>query len=131
MASMFPGGMPGGMQGMPGGAAEPPKEVDNGKMVDLLDKIDKSDTYAKNEAASFPMTNLFIGDSRLGCKSDADEQLILHIAFQEFVKVRIVNIMCVNQKSKREFSFFTPFPPFYCRFIRSSLQNSTMESIRN
>ena len=71
--------------GMP--AAEPPKEVDNCKMIDLLDKIDKQDTYAKNESASFPMTNLFIGDSRLGCKSDADEQLILHISFQEFVKV--------------------------------------------
>jgi len=82
MAAMFPGGMPGGMPG-----AEAPKEVDNGKMIDLTDKIDKSETYAKNEAASFPMTNLFIGDSRLGCKSDADEQLILHISFQEFVKV--------------------------------------------
>lgn len=81
MAAMFPGGMPGGMP-----AAEP-KDVDNGKMMDLLDKIDKQDSYAKNEAASFPMTNLFIGDSRLGCKSDADEQLILHISFQEFVKV--------------------------------------------
>ena len=86
MASMFPGGMPGGMQGMPG--AEPPAKADDGKMMDLTDKIDKSESYAKNEAASFPMTNLFIGDSRLGCKSDADEQLILHIAFQEFVKVR-------------------------------------------
>lgn len=87
MAAMFPGagGLPGGMPGAP----EPPKEVDNGKMVDLLDKIDKSETYARNEAASFPMTNLFIGDSRLGCKSDADEQLIIHIAFQEFVKVRL------------------------------------------
>lgn len=82
MAAMFPGGMPGGMP-----VAEPPKEVDSGKMMDLLDKIDKSESYAKNEAASFPMTNLFIGDSRLGCKSDADEQLILHISFQEFVKV--------------------------------------------
>ena len=59
----------------------------SGQMVDLRDKIEKASCYARNEAAGFPMSNLFIGDSRLGCKSDADEQLILHIAFQEFVKV--------------------------------------------
>ena len=96
MAAMFPGGMPGGMP-----AAEPPKEVDNGKMIDLLDKIDKQDTYAKNESASFPMTNLFIGDSRLGCKSDADEQLILHISFQEFVKVWTVCVIRKENKTRR------------------------------
>ena len=60
---------------------------DNGQLVDLLSKIDNSDCYARNEASGFPMTNLFIGDTRLGCKSDADEQLILHVSFQEFVKV--------------------------------------------
>ena len=85
MASMFPN-MPGGLPELP--AAELPQESDNGMMVDLSDKIDKSECYARNEAASFPWSNLFIGDSRLGCKSDADEQLIIHIAFTEFVKVR-------------------------------------------
>ena len=60
---------------------------DDGKMVDLTDKIEKSGCYARNEASGFPMSNLFIGDSRLGCKSDTDEQLIIHIEFQEFVKV--------------------------------------------
>jgi hypothetical protein len=88
MAAMFPngGGIPGmpGAGGMPEGPAEP---ADDGKMVELSGKIDKSECYARNEDSRFPMTNLFIGDTRLGCKSDADEQLILHIAFQEFVKV--------------------------------------------
>ena len=79
--------MPGGMPGGPGGAAE---EKDDGKMVDLSSKIDNSECFARNEASGFPMSNLFIGDSRLGCKSDADEQLILHVAFQEFVKVRSI-----------------------------------------
>ncbi len=60
----------------------------SGQMVDLSDKIEKASCYARNEAAGFPMSNLFIGDSQFGCKSDTDEQLILHIAFQEFVKVR-------------------------------------------
>lgn len=49
--------------------------------------IDKSDSYALNEDPNFPMSNLFIGDTRLGCKSDADEQILWHVAFQEFVKV--------------------------------------------
>jgi len=78
MAEMFPNA----------GAAAPAASADNGNMVSLGDKIDALDCYARNEAAGFPMSNLFIGDSRLGCKSDADEQLILHVAFNEFVKVR-------------------------------------------
>jgi hypothetical protein len=61
---------------------------DDGKMIDLSTKFDMPDCYARNESSGYPMTNLFIGDTRLGCKSDADEQLIIHISFQEFVKVR-------------------------------------------
>jgi hypothetical protein len=70
-----------------GAGGGPPSEADDGKMVDLTMKIDQTDCYARNEASGFPMSNLFIGDSRLGCKSDADEQLIIHISFQEFVRV--------------------------------------------
>lgn len=71
-----------------GGGAPAPPPPDDGKMINLNSVIDQSGCYARNEAASFPMTNLFIGDSRLGCQSDTDEQLILHVAFREFVKVR-------------------------------------------
>ena len=73
-----------------------PPPVDDGRMINLIDKIDKSECYARNEDASFPFTNLFMGDSRLGCKSDTDEQLILFIEFNEFVKVRstIGSLMC-------------------------------------
>mmetsp|Transcript_21200 Transcript_21200/g.35082 ORF Transcript_21200/g.35082 Transcript_21200/m.35082 type:complete len:187 (+) Transcript_21200:91-651(+) len=88
MATTFPGA----------GAAPPQQEpADNGKLMSLTDKIDKSDCYARNEASGFPMTNLFIGDSRLGCKSDADEQLIIHISFQEFVKVHSLKFAEFNQ----------------------------------
>jgi len=86
------GGMPGG--GLPGGAPAGP--ADDGKMVDLSDFIDKSGCYARNEASGYPMSNLFIGDSRLGCRSDADEQLILHIAFQEFVKIKTIKFVSFN-----------------------------------
>lgn len=59
------------------------------KLIDLTDKLDKSACYARNEDSRFTWTNLMIGDTRLGCKSDTDEQLILHFAFNEFVKVRL------------------------------------------
>jgi len=64
---------------------------DDGKLLNLAPKISNKDCYAKNVDNRFPMSNLFIGDTRLGCKSDADEQLILHVAFNEFVKV---SVMC-------------------------------------
>ncbi|GAX13733.1 hypothetical protein FisN_30Lu021 [Fistulifera solaris] len=71
--------------------------TDDGKVVNLNAKICMAECYARNESKSFPMSNLFIGDSRLGCKSDADEQLILHIAFDEFVKVKEIKLTEFNQ----------------------------------
>ena len=96
------GMMPAGLGGMPGGssAAEGPK--DDGKMMNLADKIDNSECYARNQAPGFPMTNLFIGDSRLGCKSDADEQLITHISFQEFVKIKSIKFTAFNNGENPE-----------------------------
>lgn len=85
-----------GLGGMPGGAAGPEEPKDDGRLVDLSAKIDKSECFARNEAAGYSMQNLFIGDSRLGCKSDADEQLILHVAFQEFVKVKTIKFAAFN-----------------------------------
>lgn len=75
---------------------------DSGKMVDLSDKIEKSECYARNESAQFPMTNLFIGDSTFGCKSDADEQLIIHVAFCEFVKVHSIKLTEYNMGREPE-----------------------------
>jgi hypothetical protein len=68
-------------------AGSGPEAMDYSKLVDLGSKIDKSRCYARNESSKYPMTNLFLGDSRLGCMSDTDDQLILHIEFQETVKV--------------------------------------------
>jgi len=73
-----------------GGMSAPPAPAeprDDGKMIDLRPLIENPACYARNENVAFPMTNLFVGDSTLGCKSDADEQLIVHIQFNEFVKV--------------------------------------------
>lgn len=90
---MMSGGLPQG-----GGSAPAPPPVD-GKKVDLSVKFDKTECYARNESSQFPMENLFIGDSRFGCKSDADEQLILHFAFQENVKVHSIKFTEFNRGS--------------------------------
>ena len=94
--------MPAGLGGMPGGAPAPEGPKDDGKMINLADMIDKTECYARNQAPGFPMTNLFIGDSRLGCKSDADEQLILHISFQEFVKIKTIKFTAFNNGENPE-----------------------------
>lgn len=77
--------LPGGMS--QGGSSALPASEESNKLIDLSVKFDKLESYARNESSQFPMQNLFIGDTRLGCKSDTDEQLILHFAFTEFVKV--------------------------------------------
>mmetsp|Transcript_20714 Transcript_20714/g.60245 ORF Transcript_20714/g.60245 Transcript_20714/m.60245 type:complete len:189 (-) Transcript_20714:441-1007(-) len=83
------------MEGGAGAAAEAPP-ADDGKLVSLGEKIDKAQCYARNESSRFPWSNLLIGDGTLGCKSDADEQLIIHIQFQEFVKVHSIKLTEFN-----------------------------------
>jgi len=72
------------------------------KLIDLTDKLDKSACYARNEDSRFTWTNLMIGDTRLGCKSDTDEQLILHFAFNEFVKVHSMKFTEYNNGTEPE-----------------------------
>jgi hypothetical protein len=86
---MFPG-LGGATQPAANGgaaAAEPAPAKDGDNLMNLCDMLDKPMCYARNENTSYPLWNLFIGDSRLGMQSDADEQLIIHLSFQEFVKV--------------------------------------------
>lgn len=92
--------------GTDGGAAKYPNE---GKIVDLLDFIERKRCYARNEDPRFPHSNLFIGDSRLGCKSDADEQLIVHIAFNQFVKVSPIVKILPHSQNRQCWLFL--FPP--------------------
>jgi hypothetical protein len=119
-------------QGANAGGGAAPEEKDDGKMVDLRDKIDTAMSYAKNEASGFPMSNLFIGDSRLGCKSDTDEQLIIHIEFQEFVKVRIIVDLPLGDHElleflgMRSFPFSPSYPILVYRSEASSLRNTTV-----
>uniref|UniRef100_K3WS93 PITH domain-containing protein n=1 Tax=Globisporangium ultimum (strain ATCC 200006 / CBS 805.95 / DAOM BR144) TaxID=431595 RepID=K3WS93_GLOUD len=63
------------------------------KFKDLTDSFSRSECYCLNENPSHPFGNLFIGDGTLQLKSDADEQLILHLEFQDAVKIHSINIM--------------------------------------
>jgi len=72
------------------------------QLIDLSDKLDKSACYARNEDSRYTWTNLMMGDTRLGCKSDTDEQLILHFAFNEFVKVHSLKFTEYNNGTEPE-----------------------------
>ncbi|KAJ0392260.1 hypothetical protein P43SY_002903 [Pythium insidiosum] len=60
---------------------------------DLGDAISRGGCYCLNEHPSFPFANLFMGDDTLLLKSDADEQLILHIEFQDAVKLHSLHLV--------------------------------------
>jgi len=78
-------------------AEQAPAPAEDGtKLINLSEKLDKPYCYARNENAAYPWGNLFIGDSRLGLQSDADEQLIIHLTFQEFVKVKSIKFTEFN-----------------------------------
>ena len=83
-------------------AAPPPAAPPPAKPIDLSDKLEKSECYARNEDTRFPWANLLMGDTRLGCKSDADEQLILHFEFSEFVKVHSIKLTEFNNGTDPE-----------------------------
>lgn len=89
---MFPGvggsTLPAG--GGPAAEGEPAPAKDGQDLIDLGSFLDRTACYARNESAASPWGNLFIGDSRLGLRSDADEQLIVHLSFHEFVRVKSV-----------------------------------------
>ncbi|CAJ1940190.1 unnamed protein product [Cylindrotheca closterium] len=75
---------------------------EDGKLIDLSTLMEKNECFCRNEDPSFPYTNLFIGDSILGCKSDADEQMILHIAFRETVRVKSIKFKAFNEGNNPE-----------------------------
>jgi len=85
-----------------GGVAAAAQDPNQGKIVDLLDFVDKKGCYARNEDPRFPHSNLFVGDSRMGCKSDADEQLIIHIEFNQFIKLHSLKFTAFNQGNEPE-----------------------------
>lgn len=60
--------------------------------VDLSEAIDNKATHCLNETKTNPHTNLFVPDDRITLTSDADEQLLLCVPFNQAVKVFSIRI---------------------------------------
>ncbi|KAG1710009.1 hypothetical protein DVH05_017018 [Phytophthora capsici] len=60
---------------------------------DLNEAISLKDCYCLNEDPNKPFRNLFQGDETLVLQSDADEQLMLYVEFQDAVKVFSLNVV--------------------------------------
>ncbi|CAH0516707.1 unnamed protein product [Peronospora belbahrii] len=60
---------------------------------DLKEIISIKDCYCLNEDPKNTFCNLFVGDETLQLKSDADEQLMLYIEFQDTVKLYSLNLV--------------------------------------
>lgn len=58
-----------------------------GGAENLNPQINKSSTYCLNEDSRHPHTNLFIGDHTLDLRSDADEELLLHVSLMQTCKL--------------------------------------------
>lgn len=54
--------------------------------------LDKASCFCLNEDIKHSHKNLFMGDSTLPLKSDCDEQLLIHLAFQSTVKLAYIDI---------------------------------------
>ena len=71
-------------------------------LVDLTDKLDERNCYARNEDSRFPWYNLLTDDLRCGCKSGSDEEIILHFEFRDMVKIRSMRLTEYDNGSKPE-----------------------------
>lgn len=55
---------------------------------DVTVLLQKTGCYCLNESSPQQFTHLFVGDHTLALKSDADEQLLLHLAFGQTVSLK-------------------------------------------
>mmetsp|Transcript_45511 Transcript_45511/g.142548 ORF Transcript_45511/g.142548 Transcript_45511/m.142548 type:complete len:123 (-) Transcript_45511:413-781(-) len=62
-------------------------------VVDLRALVAWNESYCLNENSTKPMANLKMGDDRLVLESDADEEMLLNVAFMEPVKLHSVSIV--------------------------------------
>jgi hypothetical protein len=60
------------------------------KPADLVASVDKKETVGLNISDAFPLSNLWLDDDRLAVRSDADEQVIIHVAFNTAVNIHAI-----------------------------------------
>lgn len=68
-------------------------------MTDLTGQIDKKATYALNLSQT-GLSNLLLGDERMVVRSDEDEQILIHFAFNEAVTLSSIKLVCADQHKK-------------------------------
>lgn len=62
-------------------------------IVDLSDLVVKEKCHCLNDSPGKPFANVFVGDDRLVCESDDDEQLLMTFEFREAVRLHSLNII--------------------------------------
>lgn len=67
----------------------------NNKEIDLTSLINKSNSYCLNENKLYPFDNLFSDNYNSILKSDADEQLLLSLKFNQTVKISSIQFDCI------------------------------------
>lgn len=58
--------------------------------VDITGEVNKKGVFALNEDRLKNHDNIFIGDRRLVCRSDADSQLLVHVPFNQSVRISAI-----------------------------------------
>ncbi|GMI56855.1 hypothetical protein ScalyP_jg2747 [Parmales sp. scaly parma] len=72
-------------------AAQPKPVLDTTTVIQLTPQLlNKTECYCLNEDPNATHQNLFMGSSLLTLRSDADEQLLVHLSFNEFVKIKSI-----------------------------------------
>ena len=67
-------------------------EAKASEIQELNHLISWGECYCLNEHPQHPLQNIKVGDQRIVLSSDADEELLLHIAFMEPVRLHSINV---------------------------------------
>jgi hypothetical protein len=65
---------------------------------DITELIDKKGTFGLNISDKFPFPNLFVGDNTLVTRSDSDEQILIHVTFNEAVCLQAIKLVAAASK---------------------------------
>jgi hypothetical protein len=66
---------------------------------DLYSVILKTGSYCLNEDSKHPSGNLYMGDHTLFLQSDTDEQLLIHIVFNQTVSLKTISLGIPSDES--------------------------------
>ena len=61
-------------------------------MADVSEHINKKGVFCLNEMRAHSQANLFVGDRRLVCRSDVDGQLLLHVPFNNTLRLSALQL---------------------------------------